>query len=100
MRRARDIHHEDDGELSLLAVARDEGSIHPRRHVPVDVPHIVSRKVLAHLVELHPFPLESALVLPGEYVAHEVARADLHPFYPRDELFVEAVRGPHSLTAR
>jgi hypothetical protein len=48
-----------------------------RGDVPVDRADVVARLIEPHLGELHAAALEDALVLSGEQIGHQVARADL-----------------------
>ena len=75
--RGGDIDEEHERQLALLDVALDEGAPGPRRHVPVDRPHVVAVDVLADLGELHAAPLEDAVVLAAHSLAHEAIRPDL-----------------------
>ena len=59
--RARGAHvdDEDDRELPLLAVLLHERAAGAGRRVPVDRPHVVAGRILAHLVEVHAAPLKA-----------------------------------------
>ena len=60
--RAGHVHHQQQREVALLDELLDVGRAHARRHVPVDRAHLVAGRVLAHLRELHPAPLEDGVV--------------------------------------
>ncbi len=51
--------------------------VHPRRHVPVNRAHFVTRLIFSHLVEIHALAFEDAVVLPGERFADEPIRPNL-----------------------
>lgn len=51
--RPRDIYGENDGELAFFAEHLDEGLTRTCRDVPVNVPDIVSRDILADFLKLH-----------------------------------------------
>src|SRR5579883_990964 len=51
--------------------------VHPRRNVPVNRAHFVSRLVFADFLEIHPLALKNAVVLAGERFRHQPIRADL-----------------------
>ena len=50
--RGRPVEQQPRGELAVLRVLADERGVHPRRHVPVDVPDVVPRLVLAEVEEV------------------------------------------------
>ena len=70
--RSTEVHQEHDRELTLFAEFLDERLAGPGRDVPVDGADIVPRLVFPHLVELHPAPLEYALVFSGQDVVHDL----------------------------
>ena len=72
-RRGAGVDQQHHRQLALLGVALHVRLAGPRRHVPVDGAHLVAGLIEPHLGELHPAPLEDALVLAGEEVRHEVA---------------------------
>src|SRR5215469_564235 len=84
--RGRNIHHQHHRELALLGEHLHEHVVHPRGHVPVDNPDLVSGLVLAHLRKRHPPPLEDRVVLPGEEIGHHLARGDLQLADALDEV--------------
>src|ERR1700722_16435448 len=51
--------------------------IHPRRHVPVNRADFVARLVFAHLLEIHPLPLEHAMVLAAHCFGNRARGAQL-----------------------
>src|SRR5690606_30452973 len=66
-----------DRELALLDVLLHERLADARRHVPVDVAHVVARLVLPHLGELHALTTENGVVLATEDRRYEAARSQL-----------------------
>ncbi len=74
---AADIHYQHQRQFAFLDEFLDEGMIHAGRHVPINGAHLVTRLILADLVEIHPLPLEHAMVLPSERFTHEPIRANL-----------------------
>ncbi len=65
-------------QLAFLGVHLYERLIHPGGHVPVDRSNLVAGRVLAHLLEVQPLPLERAVVLPGQRLGHETLSAQLN----------------------
>ena len=62
--RTRSVEQQPCGELAVLRVLADERGVHPRRHVPVDVPDVVPRLVLAKVEEVHSRPAKHRPVVP------------------------------------
>ena len=75
--RAADVHHQHQRQFAFLDELLYERMVHPRRDVPIDGPDIISRLVLAHLVEVHPLALKDAMVLPGQRLAHQPVSPNL-----------------------
>src|SRR5690606_31317322 len=75
--RARQVDQQHHRELSLLDVLLHVWHTDTRRDVPVDVAHVVTGLVLAHLGELHSLSAEDRVVLAGEEGRDEAARAQL-----------------------
>ena len=65
--RGADIDHEHDGQFALLSEFFDKWRVHARGDVPIDRPDFVTRRVFAHLLEIHPPPLEDAMIRPGKH---------------------------------
>ncbi len=74
---AAEVHDEHDGQLPLLLEDLDEGVVEAGGDVPVDRPDVVAVLVLPHLGELHPAPLEDAVVFPGEDLVDDAPGLDL-----------------------
>jgi hypothetical protein len=77
--RRRQIDQKEHVEVALLTVALDVENARARRDVPVDSPHIVTRAVLTHLLELQPEAAECTLVQAGKAGLHRLAGTDLEP---------------------
>ncbi len=73
----RQVHHKNDGQLTLFLKTLHVGMPHACGHVPVYRAHLVTRLVFAHLVELHALPLENALILAGQNIIHGFAGVNL-----------------------
>ena len=71
-----DIEHDHHRHLPLLGELLDVGLPCAGRDVPVDRADLVARRVGPDLFEVHPAPLEDALVLAGERRLHEPPRAE------------------------
>src|SRR2546422_3151483 len=82
---------EVDVELALLAVLLYVGDAHPRGDVPVDGPDIVSRLVLAHLLEVEAQATENAAVRADHRFVGQDARLDLNLFYESEDLWRDAL---------
>src|SRR5262249_47992472 len=50
---------------------------HPRRHVPIDRPHLIPRLILPHLLKIHSLPFEHTMILPRQRLRHHPVRPDL-----------------------
>ena len=59
---AEEIERHDDVQLALGVRLTDERLPQPRRHVPVDPPHVVSGTIGPVLVEVEPRPARARLV--------------------------------------
>src|ERR1700760_2947757 len=55
--------------------------IHPRRDIPINGTHLVARLIFAHLLEIHSLPLENAVKLPSQRLAHETRGAQFNLAY-------------------
>ena len=85
--RARaDVDREEDVELALLAEFLDVGNVHPGGDVPVDRADIVSRLVLADLLEIESGAPEDAAIRANERLVREDARLDLDLFHDAKDL--------------
>ena len=71
------IHDEHHGELALLREFLHEGVAHARGHIPIDRADFIAGLILAHFVEVHPAPLEDAVVIARENGLHETLGLDL-----------------------
>ena len=72
-----DIQHDHHGHLTLFREFLDIRFPCPRGHIPVDGADLVAGRVGTHLLEVHPAPLEDALILPGKRRLHESPGAEL-----------------------
>ena len=50
--RATDIQQKPSADFSVFLMLSHKGRLHARRHVPIDVPHIVMRLVFAQVSQL------------------------------------------------
>ncbi len=75
--RGTDIDHEHDGHFALFDKFFDVRRAGAGGDVPVDGADVVAGHIFAHLVELHPAPLEGGMVLPRKHVVHGVFGGDL-----------------------
>ena len=62
--RRRAVEQEPGRQLAILDVLTEERRVHPRGHVPVDVADVVTRLVLAQIVEVRADPAEDRPVVP------------------------------------
>ena len=81
--RRRPVEEEPRRELAILHVLPDERRVHPGRHVPVDVPDVVTRLVLAQIEEVRPDPAVHGPVAP---LQHAVEPADHAPLEAQKQL--------------
>ena len=75
--RATDIDQQHHREFALFLEHLHVGSVEPRRHVPVDVAHVVAELVFAHLAEGHTAPFESRVILACKDVRTQASRLNL-----------------------
>jgi hypothetical protein len=71
------VDDQDHRQFSLFGEFLHECRAKPRRDVPIDRPYLVTRLVLAHVLEVHPASLENAVVITREHRLHETLRLDL-----------------------
>ncbi len=76
--RPRHIDKEHHRELALFLKHFYVGMMEARRHIPVDVAHIVAKLILAHLSKGHTTPLEGRMVLSCKDILTQAARLDLN----------------------
>ena len=76
--RATHIHHQHHGKLSFLFEHLDERTMKTCRDIPVDVSHVVTILVFAHLGKGHTPALEGRMVLTGKDVLAQSASLDLN----------------------
>ena len=69
------VHGEDDGEFALFGEVLDVQVARARGDVAVDEAHLVAGVVRAHVLEVHPAPLEDGVVLPAEGRVDQPPRA-------------------------
>ena len=80
--RTAHIDEQHHGEFALLLKHLDVWSVEARRDIPVDVPDVVAKLILAHLAERHSPSLEGRMVLSGEDICAQSARLDLYlPYF-------------------
>ena len=75
-----EVEQEPGRDLAILEVLADVRGVHPRRHVPVDVPDVVADLVFAQVREVHAIAMEEAAVVALEQAVE-----------PADDLPVEAL---------
>ena len=77
--RRRLVEHQPGGEVAVLGVLADVRLVQPGGHVPVDVPDVVLRRVLAQVGEVDPGAAE-----------HRAVGALQPPVEPADDLPLQA----------
>jgi hypothetical protein len=75
--RAGKVEQEPGGDLAILVVLAHVRRLQPRRHVPVDVPHVVAVLVLAQVGEVEPVAAEECAVVT---LQQAIQPADDRPF--------------------
>ncbi len=71
------VDHEHDCELALFGELFHKGHAEARGHIPIDRANLVARLILADFVEIHPAPLEDAVIIPRKNRLHQPAGLDL-----------------------
>ncbi len=61
--RGRPVEQEPDGQLPIFHILADEGGVHARGHIPVYVPDVVARLVLAQIGKIQPGPIKERAVV-------------------------------------
>ena len=75
---AAHVHEKHHREFAFLLIDLDIGAVVARGDIPVDVAHVITVLVLAHLAESHTPALESRVVLAGEYVLRQALCLDFY----------------------
>ncbi len=82
------IHQQEDGEFALFVMPAQVGDAEPRSDAPVDGADVVTRLVLAYVLELDAAAAEGTCVVAGREVAHQPARRE----FESPHLFGDLVR--------
>jgi len=76
--RAADVDEQHDRQFAFLAIAFDERLALSGGDVPVNRADVVAGEIFAHLLELHPLPLEGGVIMAGKDIARHMRRANLY----------------------
>ena len=93
--RGADVDHEHDGQLAFFGEFFYESMSEPRGDVPIDRADFVAGLVFAYIFEIHPSPLEDAVVIAGKSRLHEPLGFDLEGADLLQDLRWGLVRGGH-----
>ena len=74
---AADIDQQHDGEFALFLKHLHVRTTKARRHIPVNIAHVIAGVVFAHFGKRHTAPLEGRMVFACEEIVDRTARLDL-----------------------